>query len=240
MRIYAAIRKFDEARRLVWGYASTEALDAQGEIIKREAVEAALPNYMRFGNIREMHQASAVGVATDAEMDDRGLHLKVKVIDDDAWRKVEEGVYKGFSIGGRVTERDRLERHIVTGCEISEISLVDRPANAECVFDIYKVLLPALPEGEDERLDPSGLDGLIKSQRFLLEKIGKMGREIEALRQGLARIGQAPAPAKGVLKVLAKGEEIGHPAEAEPADARAAIARAHRRPIPATQFLMGR
>ena len=63
MRLYAKITKVDAAERMVFGYASTEALDSQGEIVKREALEAALPDYMRFANIREMHQPSAVGVA---------------------------------------------------------------------------------------------------------------------------------------------------------------------------------
>ena len=49
--------------------------------MKREALEAALPDYMRFANIREMHQPSAVGVATEAEMDERGLYLAAHIVD---------------------------------------------------------------------------------------------------------------------------------------------------------------
>jgi phage head maturation protease len=138
MQLFADITKFDSAQRLVWGYASTETRDAQGEIVKREAIEAALPAYMRFGNIREMHQPSAVGVATAAELDDRGLYVVAKVVDAAAWEKVVAGVYKGFSIGGRVMTRDADDPSVITGCSISEISLADRPANPECVFDLWK------------------------------------------------------------------------------------------------------
>src|SRR5581483_5443097 len=106
MRLYAEITKIDEAQQMVFGYASTEAIDSQGEIVKREALEAALPDYMRFANIREMHQPSAVGVATDAGLDDKGLYLAARIVDPLAWEKVVEGVYKGFSIGGRVVSRD--------------------------------------------------------------------------------------------------------------------------------------
>src|SRR5277367_5869770 len=109
MRLYAPIAKIDEAQHMVFGYASTEALDSQGEIVKREALEAALPDYMRFANIREMHQPSAVGVATEAELDDRGLYLSAHIVDPTAWDKVTPGVYKGFSIGGSVMARDRTE-----------------------------------------------------------------------------------------------------------------------------------
>jgi HK97 family phage prohead protease len=138
MKLYAEITKLDRAQRLVFGYASTEALDNQGEIVRKEAIEAALPSYMRFANIREMHQPSAVGVAKEAEVDDKGLYLAARIVDDDAWRKVTEGVYKGFSIGGQVTARDVAAKHVITGVELLEISLVDRPANPEAVIELYK------------------------------------------------------------------------------------------------------
>ena len=138
MRLFAPIAKLDETQRLVFGYASTETLDSQGEIVRKEAIEAALPDYMRFANIREMHQPSAVGVAREAELDDKGLHLAAKIVDDEAWQKVVQGVYKGFSIGGRVTNRDPDAKHVITGVDLLEISLVDRPANPEAVIELFK------------------------------------------------------------------------------------------------------
>lgn len=139
MRFYWPIAKIDSEQRMVWGYASTEALDEQGEIIKREALEAALGNYMRFANIREMHQPSAVGVAKEAALDEKGLYIAAKIVDNGAWEKVVQGVYKGFSIGGRVTARDPLDRNVITGLTLTEISVVDRPANPEAVFDCWKI-----------------------------------------------------------------------------------------------------
>jgi HK97 family phage prohead protease len=123
---------------MVWGYASTEAADEQGETVTRGALAAALDDYMRFANIREMHQPSAVGIAKEAELDDKGLYLGAKIVDDDAWAKIVEGVYKGFSIGGRVTSRDLADRTVITGVSLTEISVVDRPANPEAVFDCWK------------------------------------------------------------------------------------------------------
>ena len=147
MKLFATITKLDEEQQLVFGYASTEALDSQQEIVKREALEAALPSYLKFANIREMHGNSAVGVAKEASIDHKGLYLAAKVIDPLAWHKVKEGVYKGFSIGGKALKRDPKNRNIITELELSEISLVDRPANPEAVFDIYKVTSTA---GGDE------------------------------------------------------------------------------------------
>ena len=139
MRFYWPIAKVDAEQRMVWGYASTEAVDDQGEAVTREALAAALDDYMRFANIREMHQPSAVGVATEAAVDDKGLYLGAKIVDDDAWQKVVEGVYKGFSIGGSVTARDAADRRLITALRLTEISVVDRPANPEAVFDCWKL-----------------------------------------------------------------------------------------------------
>ncbi len=139
MRFYWPIAKVDAEQRMVWGYASTEAEDDQGETVSRQALAAALDDYMRFANIREMHQPSAVGIATEAAVDDRGLYLGAKIVDGDAWQKVVEGVYKGFSIGGRVTARDPADRRLITALRLTEISVVDRPANPEAVFDCWKL-----------------------------------------------------------------------------------------------------
>ncbi|MGC2411740.1 MAG: DUF6582 domain-containing protein [Stellaceae bacterium] len=139
MRFYWPIAKVDAEQRMVWGYASTEAEDDQGETVTREALAAALDDYMRFANIREMHQPSAVGVAKEAAVDDKGLYLGAKIVDGDAWEKVIEGVYKGFSIGGRVTARDPADRRLITALHLTEISVVDRPANPEAVFDCWKL-----------------------------------------------------------------------------------------------------
>ncbi len=138
MEVFLPLEKFDSEQRLVYGYASTEARDSQGEIVTRAAIEAALPAYMEYANIREMHQLSAVGVVKSAGLDDKGLLLEAKVVDDAAWEKVREGVYKGLSIGGRVTKRDALNKSIITGVDLTEISLVDRPANPEALIAAYK------------------------------------------------------------------------------------------------------
>jgi HK97 family phage prohead protease len=138
LHLYWPLRKIDHDRREVYGYASTEAEDSQGEIVARAALEAALPAYMRFANIREMHQPSAVGIAREAAVDDKGLYVKAQIVDAEAWVKVKEGVYKGFSIGGAVTERDAHDPRIITGVELTEISLVDRPANPEAIFAVWK------------------------------------------------------------------------------------------------------
>jgi HK97 family phage prohead protease len=138
MRFYCNLTKVDEEQRMVWGYASTEAIDAHGETITKGAIEAALDDYMEFANIREMHQLSAVGTAEEASVDDKGLYLCAHVVDDTAWEKVTKGVYRGFSIGGKVLARDKDDKKIITKLLLTEISLVDRPSNPEARFDVWK------------------------------------------------------------------------------------------------------
>ncbi|NPU23950.1 HK97 family phage prohead protease [Bradyrhizobium denitrificans] len=137
-RFYGSFAKVDEEQRVVEGYASTEARDAHGEIVLKSAIEDALAGYMEFGNIREMHQLSAVGTAEDAVVDDKGLYLAAKVVDDTAWGKVTKKVYKGFSIGGKVLARDPKNKKIITKILLTEISLVDRPSNPEAKFDLWR------------------------------------------------------------------------------------------------------
>jgi phage head maturation protease len=148
MRLFFPITKVDAEQRMVWGYASTEARDDQGEIVTRSALEAALGDYMKFANVREMHQLSAVGVAKEAAIDDKGLYVGAKIVDPLAWEKVVAGVYKGFSIGGRATGRASGDPNTITALVLNEISLVDRPANPEAVFDCWKAAT-----GEEENPD---------------------------------------------------------------------------------------
>ena len=137
MKFFVPFEKKDDDQRIVGGYATSEDLDSQGEIIRIEAIKKALPEYMKFANVREMHQYSAVGKAIQARFDDskKALYIVCKVIDDVAWKKVKEGVYNGFSIGGKILKKVGNEIQDLT---LSEISLVDRPANPSALFSLIK------------------------------------------------------------------------------------------------------
>jgi phage head maturation protease len=138
INLYGNFQKVDSAKRMVYGYASTEARDNAGETVLKAAVEAALGDYLEYANIREMHGLSAVGVAEEVTTDDKGVYVGAKIVDDVAWGKVTSGVYKGFSIGGKTLARDPKDRSIITKIMLNEISLVDRPSNPEARFDVWK------------------------------------------------------------------------------------------------------
>lgn len=136
MHVYVPFAKTNDEERMVYGLCTSEAKDSQGEIVTRKAIRKAWEEYMEYANIREMHQPSAVGVTKEYEHNDEGTWIGVKVVDDTAWKKVKEGVYKGFSIGGRVLKKSK---NIIEEITLAEISLVDRPANPDAKFSAIKV-----------------------------------------------------------------------------------------------------
>lgn len=142
-RMYGEISKVEpqeDGTIKVWGYASSQAVDSQGEVITADAMKAALPDYLKFANVREMHQAKAAGVCIEATVQEDGrTFFGAHVVDKEAVQKVQTKVYKGFSIGGRVTKRDEKVSTIITGIQLNEVSLVDRPANPDSVFTVFKI-----------------------------------------------------------------------------------------------------
>lgn len=160
VRWYATITKVDPQQRIVGGIATDEQLDSQGDIVDWEATKAAVAEYARWRNIREMHQPSAVGRATTLALDDQHhqLYIEAKIVDDEAWQKVVEQVYQGFSIGGEVLdyviEPDGSRR--ITAYELTEISVVDRPANPRAVFTVVKRRDAGLAKAREEAVAVAG------------------------------------------------------------------------------------
>lgn len=161
-KLYAEIAKMeaqDDGTVKVWGYASSEAVDSDGEIIAAEAMKAAIPDYMKFGAVREMHGSNAAGTAIEINVEDDGrTFFGAHIVDPVAVTKVKTGVYKGFSIGGSVTARDELNKSQITGLKLTEISLVDRPANPDAVFTCYKADKPKDDEEADKAEDDKPSD----------------------------------------------------------------------------------
>lgn len=137
---FTKIEQLADGTLLVEGIASSESEDAAGEVIKASAMKAALPDYLKFPALREMHETWAAGRTVRAEvLSDGTTHISAKVVDTEAARKVREGVYNGFSIGGSVTKRNPADPTIIEGLTLTEISLVDRPANPDCVMQLVKI-----------------------------------------------------------------------------------------------------
>ena len=119
MRLYGAIEKvvpLEDGTVRVHGIASTEAMDDQSEVVKADAMRLAIPEYMRFPALREMHQLSAAGTTLEVAVgDDAVTRIVAHVVDPVAVSKVKNQVYRGFSIGGRVTKREAGNNKVITG-----------------------------------------------------------------------------------------------------------------------------
>jgi phage head maturation protease len=230
IKLYIPFEKTDTDERMVYGYASTEALDSQGEVVKVEALQAALPDYMKFANIREMHQPSAVGKAKQASVDGKGLYIGVKVVDNNAWLKVKEGVYNGFSIGGKVlTKQD----NAITDLRLSEISLVDRPANPEATFDVIKGedLKETTPEdiaaevkiAEEAHEEPieeekeAAESPEIAKNIYTAGRLTDIGEDLGYLIQYYQMLGKDTSEMTGALENIksAAGKELAEPEESD-------------------------
>jgi hypothetical protein len=174
MRIYGEITKveaLDDGTIRVVGIASSGAVDDADEQVAPEAMKAALPAYMRFGALREMHGLQAAGATLSAEVGDDGVtRIEAHVVDPLAVKKVQLGVYKGFSIGGRVLARDPADRKIITKLKLNEISLVDRPCNPEAIIDMWKA----------QHADPAPTNAEVIAKAIeLAGAAGKPGRHTE-------------------------------------------------------------
>ena len=146
LNISMPINKVDQERRIVSGFATLDNIDKQNDVV---LPEASLKAFQKFrGNIREMHQPSAVGKMVSFKEDKyfdpetkkfySGIYVSAYVSKgaQDCWEKVLDGTYSGFSIGGRMNKYDDAYDEvndkpirIIKDYDLTELSLVDNPAN---------------------------------------------------------------------------------------------------------------
>jgi len=149
---FIPLTKVDLVKREVWGVAAEEAPDKAGEImdyagskphfVEWSAAIAKATGGKSLGNLRAMHAAIAAGKLVHFEPRDaeKVFYIGAKVVDDQEWAKVLEGVYTGFSVGGSYGKRWQDEelgkiRYIAIP---AEISLADNPAMYGATFEIVK------------------------------------------------------------------------------------------------------
>ena len=142
--VYAPILKKErqsDGTLLVTGIATDDTLDIDEQVCDAEWLARAMPEWFKFGNIREQHSNVAAGVATKLEQDGSQHIVTARVVDPASVMKVEMGVLKGFSIGIRdpriAHDKSAPGGRIVDG-QIVEVSLVDRPANPSCLIELAK------------------------------------------------------------------------------------------------------
>lgn len=205
---FIPLTKADESRREIWGVAAVEQPDQSGEIMDYEKskphfwewskrVEKASGGKSR-GNVRDSHTTKAVGKVIKLIFDDaaKAVRVGVKVLDSEAWQKVTEGVFTGFSIGGRYGERwpDPLNKSLTRYVAIpNEISLVDLPCIPGAQFEMVKAdgsvsskQFLAVSKGETMK---------DKIQSILKKQLGDLSEEeLKAIAEEVAAVIEAEKP----------------------------------------------
>lgn len=153
LHLFIPITKIDMGQRLVFGTIAEEIPDLSGEIMDYETAKPEFEawsaeirkasNGRSVGNLRAMHGSVAAGKLDQIHFDDDAKRIATvaKVVDDAEWKKVLEGVYTGFSMGGRYVNRwsdpenPSLTRYTPRP---QEVSLVDHPCIPSATFEVVK------------------------------------------------------------------------------------------------------
>ncbi len=217
MPLFIPITKVDVAKRLVYGTLTEEVPDKTGEILDYASAKPAFMEWSEqfrqatggksLGNVRAMHGHVAAGKFTDIVFDDVQKRIEgvAKIVDDDEWQKVVEGVYTGFSIGGGYASRwpdaqnPGLMRYTPT---LTEVSLVDNPAVPTATFEVVK------EDGTTECRKFQEAEA--ESQVHMHKSITAMADVIQELQKRITRLEAQPLPPRGVLRAVSKsGDCIG-------------------------------
>lgn len=144
---WSAVKK--EAR-LIEGWASTDALDKQGDVVEPDAFKRTMERYMAQGGLLiDRHSNRKIGAVIDYAFKEKdgknGLWITAAIykqykVQDEVWEKIRQGKYEAFSIGadplriGRLCDGDKCW-NTIKDLELFEISVVDKPANPEATIE---------------------------------------------------------------------------------------------------------
>ena len=254
--LFLPLTKVDIDERMVHGVATAEAPDRAGEICDYDSTKHYFEAWSAgareasggksLGAVRAMHNRVAAGKLTDMAFDDEGKRILVaaKIVDDDEWQKVIEGVYTGFSQGGRYVKRWNDPETGMTRytADPSEISLVDVPCLPGATFEVVKdgvvekrafaaptaetkqespASAPAAPPPPPEATQGPSSEALAKAALALASAANKLDKAIEEN----SRLGAALSLVTPEIATLTKRVAV---LEAQPQPARAALRAASR------------
>ena len=126
------------------GWASTSALDKQGDVIEPSAFAKSLGRFIDNGPIYWQHEevfnplAMPIGKAMDARIADNGLWIVAKWANTEQAQQVRglvlDGIVSRLSVGFtpvRMHRDSALGHNVITEADLAEVSVVAIPANDE-------------------------------------------------------------------------------------------------------------
>jgi hypothetical protein len=216
--------KQDDGTLLVYGPAASSALDRDQQRLDAAWLDEAMPRWMADdggagGAIREQHDSKrAVGIGVGLSKAADGSHmLTARIVDPIAVKKIEYGVLKGFSVGIKnprvVMGKADAPNGLVTAGDVVEVSVCDRPANPECLFQMAKsdsfgslelVEDPQVVEKADDTfgLLPELYDRLAAPVKDALAALAAGGAQVEAEVAKSDNADDSPTPV--VVNVIVK------------------------------------
>lgn len=142
------MEKDEDGDLIVKGVATDGTVDSDYQIVDPEWSAKALKDWLESGgNVRMAHDAHrpvGKGLSVELDRDGDGKHwVKSLIVDAEAKRLVEKGVLRAYSVGisHPVIKRDptgKARGGIICGGELSELSIVDRPANKNSYLELAK------------------------------------------------------------------------------------------------------
>jgi HK97 family phage prohead protease/HK97 family phage major capsid protein len=126
------------------GYASTDDIDRQGDIVPASVWKKGIQNYLKNPVILAYHDHSEpVGRMVDHKVDSKGLWVKARISSaaGEVFDLVKDGILTAFSIGFRIVDAEydaAKELFVVKELELHEISVVSVPANQNTLFSLSK------------------------------------------------------------------------------------------------------
>lgn len=151
-----------DEERTVEGYASTNDLDEYRDIIEPPAFEGSLTRYMQYPMVCLNHDwMNQVGSALDCRIDGKGLWCKLKIsaAEPGLWTKIKEGVYRAFSIAGRIVKSEYDDENKIRRIKelmLYEISIVGLPANRQARIELARSMHGAILNGNINRNTQEG------------------------------------------------------------------------------------
>lgn len=223
----------DDGSCLIYGTGVQEEPDVSGEIFDYDSSVPLLQKWSEaafkrsggksYGNVRAMHGKQASGLVAQPLSYDpklKKVNLVVKVVDPVDVRKSREGVYTGFSIGGRYVRKwpdAKLPGSMRYTAEPMEFSLVDMPNVRNATFDLVKVGgdVEVVKFAPSEAVSPDVEQGMFKlpgSEYIAPDPDAVPRADVPGgeyiVKNGVANASDAP-------NSLAHGIELLHPAQVE-------------------------
>ena len=163
------VKSTKDDKRIVIGYATTNDVDREYEVITAEAIEMAAQDLINSPTVFYEHRHSdfPVGKVIDARVKNGKMMVEVEISKtaERVWTLLQEGILRSFSIGGRFLETKQVmdkdlgrELTHITKMELFEVSVVGLPANPNALItSVSKAISKSLDE--KERGDGQGQGG---------------------------------------------------------------------------------